>query len=102
VNYGWGLMPTTAAIMAATVAALGFGLALEGRVPILAVITLILVLVLGGASLVFEDEVFIKIKPTVGNSLFATALAPAAILGYTLITRAVAQVYWQETTDETP
>ena len=75
VNYGWGLMTATAAVMVATLAAVGVGLALDGRVPAIAVVTLVIVLTLGAASLVFDNEVFIKIKPTVGNGLFAAALA---------------------------
>ncbi len=75
VNFGWGLMAATAAVMAATLAAVAAGLVLDGRVPVLAVVTLLLVLLLGGASLVFEDETFIKIKPTLGKGLFAAALA---------------------------
>lgn len=75
VNHGWGLMAATAAVMVATLAAVGLGLVLDGRVPAIAVVTLVIVLILGGASLVFDSEVFIKIKPTVGNCLFAAALA---------------------------
>lgn len=74
-NYAWGLMVATAAVMAATLAATAIGITLERRVPVLAVTTLILVLALGGASLIFDSELFIKIRPTVGNSLFALALA---------------------------
>ena len=74
VNHGWGLMAATAAVMVATLAAVGLGLVLDGRVPAIAVVTLVIVLILGGASLVFDSEVFIKIKPTVGNCLFAAAL----------------------------
>ncbi len=74
-NYGWGLMVATAAVMAATFMTTAAGIALERRVPVLAVTTLILVLALGGASLIFDSELFIKIRPTVGNTLFALALA---------------------------
>lgn len=74
-NYGWGLMVATAAVMAATLTTTAIGIALERRVPMLAVTTLILVLALGGASLIFDSELFIKIRPTVGNTLFAVALA---------------------------
>ena len=89
VNYGWGLMPATAAVMAATFAAVGIGLALEGRVPTIAVVTLVIVLVLGGASLVFDSEVFIKIRPTVGNGLFAAALAAGLFFRPSFLVRAL-------------
>lgn len=89
VNYGWGLMPATAAVMAATLLAVGAGLALERRVPVLAVVTLVLVLALGGASFAFNDAVFIKIKPTVGKCLFAAALAIGLFFRPSFLVRAL-------------
>lgn len=89
VNYGWGLMPATAAVMAASAIAVGTGLALERRVPVLAVVTLILVLLLGGASLTFDSEVFIKMKPTVGNCLFAAALGIGLFFQRSFLARAL-------------
>ncbi len=74
VNFGWGLMAATAAVMVTSVIVVGIGVMLDRKVPVLAVVTLALVLLLGGASLVFNEEIFIKIKPTVGNCLFAAAL----------------------------
>ncbi len=89
VNYGWGLMPATAAVVAATVIAVGIGLAVERRVPVLAIVTLVLVLLLGGASLAFNDETFIKMKPTVGKCLFATALGIGLFFRPSFLARAL-------------
>ena len=89
VNFGWGLMPATAAVMVASLAVTGIGLAVEGRIPVLAVVTLCLVLLLGGASLVFDNEFFIKIKPTVGNCLFAAALALGLFFRPSFLARAL-------------
>lgn len=89
VNFGWGLMTATAAVMVATLAAVGIGLALERRVPTIAVVTLAIVLALGGASLIFDSEVFIKVKPTVGNGLFATALAIGLFFRPSFLVRAL-------------
>ena len=75
VNYGWGLMAATAAVIVATLAAVCAARILDGKMPALAIVTLVLVLTLGGASLAFGNETFIKIKPTVGSCLFAAALA---------------------------
>ncbi|TQV79145.1 inner membrane-spanning protein YciB [Denitrobaculum tricleocarpae] len=74
VNFGWGLMAATAAVMLTSLVVVGTGVVLDRKVPVLAVVTLAMVLLLGGASLVFQEEIFIKIKPTVGNCLFAAAL----------------------------
>ena len=88
-NFGWGLMVATAAVMAATVITTIIGVVTERRVPALAVVTLALVLILGGAGLVFEDEVFIKVKPTIGNALFALALAIGLGFRESLLRRAL-------------
>ncbi|MDW3207695.1 MAG: septation protein IspZ [Alphaproteobacteria bacterium] len=89
VNFAWGLMPATAAVMAATALAVVVGLAMERRVPILALVTLVLVLVLGGASLALDDAVFIKIKPTVGKCLFAAALGIGLFFRPSFLARAL-------------
>lgn len=89
VNYGWGLTAATIAVMATTLAAVGLGLVTEGRVPVLAVVTLVLVFLLGGMSLAFDDEVFIKIKPTVGKCLFAIALAIGLLFRPSFLVRAL-------------
>lgn len=88
-NFGWGLMAATVAVMVATVATTVVGLATERRVPVLAVVTLVLVLTLGGAGLLFDNEVFIKVKPTIGNALFALALAIGLGFRETLLQRAL-------------
>lgn len=89
VNIEWGLVPATAAVMLATVVAVGAGLAIERRVPILAIVTLFLVLALGGASLVLDDETFIKIKPTIGKCLFATSLGIGLLFRPSFLARAL-------------
>ena len=37
-------------------------------------ITCLLIMVFGGLTLYFDNEIFIKIKPTIVNTLFAVAL----------------------------
>jgi intracellular septation protein len=75
VNYGWGIQAATAAVIAATLAVVALGYLTAGRVPLIAIATLLIVLILGGASLLIDDARFIKMKPTVGRVLFALALA---------------------------
>jgi len=91
VNFGWGLIPATAAVMIATTV-VGIGLVVDRRVPTIAIVTLVIVLTLGGASLYFHDEVFIKIKPTVGNGLFAAALAIGFMFRPSFLVRALGPV----------
>lgn len=89
VNFAWNLMAATAAVMVATVVSVGLGWITERRVPVLGIVTVILVLAMGGASLAFQDATFIKIKPTVGKVFFAMALAAGLALRPTLLERAL-------------
>jgi intracellular septation protein len=90
-------MWATMAVMVATVVFTLLGIVLERRVPVFPIVTVLLVLTLGGAALVFDDELFIKIKPTVGNFLFATALVIGLLLHPSLLARALTgQVYLTE------
>ena len=70
-----GLMVATAAVMAATTITTILGFRLNRSVPVLPLVTLCLVLLLGGATLALGSEAFIKIRPTLGSLLFAGALA---------------------------
>ena len=47
---------------------------LERRLPTLPLVTGIFVMVFGGLTLVLQDELFIKLKPTIVNTLFAGIL----------------------------
>lgn len=74
------LMTATAALMIATVVALALGLAVARRVPVMAVVTAVIVGVFGGLTLVFHDDTFIKMKPTVVQLIFAAILFAGLVL----------------------
>jgi intracellular septation protein len=67
--------------MAATVAALVASRAILGRTPIMPLVSGFFVVVFGGLTLLLQDAVFIKVKPTIVNLLFATMLFAAWLLG---------------------
>jgi intracellular septation protein len=69
-----GLFEATGAFMVVTVLALFAGWFLERRLPVLPLVSGIFVVVFGGLTLVLADELFIKLKPTLVNSLFAVIL----------------------------
>jgi intracellular septation protein len=73
-NAAWGIRTATILVMVATTAVILAGYTLDRRIPLIALATLVIVLVLGGAALYFDDARFVKIKPTVGKCLFAAAL----------------------------
>ncbi|NKB47879.1 MAG: septation protein A [Alphaproteobacteria bacterium] len=69
-----GLFEATGAFMIVTVISLIAGWTLERRLPIMPLVSGFFVLVFGGLTLILADELFIKIKPTLVNSLFAVIL----------------------------
>ena len=69
-----GIFVATAVFMVAIVAALVVSYALTRRLPIMPVVTAIIVLVFGAATLFFHDETFIKLKPTIIYVLFGGTL----------------------------
>ncbi len=75
------LYTATAAVMAATVAALAVSYILSRKLPKLPLVTAPILLVLGGLTLYLEDDTFIKIRPTLVNTLFSITLLASAALG---------------------
>lgn len=69
-----GLMWATVLFMGATFISLAVSYALERNIHVLPVISAGIVLVFGGLTLVFNDDRFIKMKPTIIYSLFAAVL----------------------------
>ena len=68
----------TGAFMVAIALSLGFSYAKFRKIPTMPLVTGVFVLVFGTLTLVLHDEIFIKLKPTLVNSLFAAALLGAA------------------------
>lgn len=70
----YGLMEATAVLIAATSLCAAISYVVHKKVPIMPVITAVVVAIFGGLTIISEDELFIKIKPTVVNILFAAIL----------------------------
>lgn len=66
-----GIFWATGIFMAATAISLALSRMSFGRLPVMPLVTAVFVLVFGGLTLVLQDELFIKLKPTIINSLFA-------------------------------
>lgn len=84
------LMVATAAFMVATVISLALSFAVFRRIPIMPLVSGVIVMVFGGLTLILQDELFIKLKPTIVNLLFAAVLLGGLflfrvpLLGYVL------------------
>jgi intracellular septation protein len=74
VNGRAGIFYGTGAFMAATVVALAASHVLFGRIPAMPLVSGLFIVVFGGLTLWLQDELFIKMKPTIVNALFAAAL----------------------------
>jgi intracellular septation protein len=74
------IMAATAAFMVTTTVALSISLALFRRVPVMPLVSGVVVIVFGGLTLWLQDDLFIKLKPTIVNGLFASVLLGGLIL----------------------
>jgi intracellular septation protein len=70
----------TAAAIAATFLQIGILAALKRKIDTMLWVSLAIIVVFGGATLLLRDETFIKWKPTVLYWLFAAALAVSALV----------------------
>ncbi|HET8728046.1 MAG TPA: septation protein A [Alphaproteobacteria bacterium] len=80
-----GIMTGTAVFMAATLVAVGLSYRLERRIPLMPLVGCGFVMVFGGLTLWLDDAVFIKLKPTVVNLLFAAILFVGLATGRTFL-----------------
>jgi intracellular septation protein len=85
-NSRWDIFVGTAVFIVATAIALPAYRMLGGRWPILPLVGGFFVLVFGALTLLLQDELFIKLKPTIVNLLFA-----AILLGGLLFNRSLLQ-----------
>ena len=80
-----GIFTATAVFMLATLVALAIHYRLVGKLPIMPLVSGVVVLVFGALTLWLQDEIFIKMKPTIVNSLFAAVLLGGLLFGKSLL-----------------
>jgi intracellular septation protein len=73
-NSYFGIFPATAMFMVAVTLSLAITYAIAKRISPMPIVTGVVVLVFGGLTLLLNDELFIKLKPTIVNSIFASVL----------------------------
>jgi intracellular septation protein len=79
------LFAATGLFIAATLVALGLHYVLVRRLPIMPLVSGVVVVVFGGLTLLLNDELFIKLKPTIVNSLFGLVLLGGLLFGRPLL-----------------
>ena len=75
----------TGAFMVAIVVSLAVSRTVERRFPVMPLVTAVFVLVFGGLTLALQDELFIKLKPTIVNALFGAILLGGLATGRALL-----------------
>ncbi|WP_046600787.1 septation protein A [Neorhizobium galegae] len=82
---GGPLLVATALFMVATVASLIASKIVFHHLPVMPMVSGVVVLIFGSLSIWLQDETFIKMKPTIVNSLFGVALLGGLLFGKSLL-----------------
>ena len=80
-----GLQASILPLMIATVIAVLFSYILEKKIPIMPTVGAGIVLIFGGLTIYFDNEVFIKMKPTIINLVFAVILYGGMLIKKSLL-----------------
>lgn len=80
-----GIFAATGAFMVATLVSLAVSYALIRRLPVMPLVSGVVVVVFGGLTLALQDELFIKLKPTIVNTLFGSVLLGGLFFGKSLL-----------------
>ena len=84
-NARFGIFAANGMFMLATIVALTASWWLTRRLAIMPLVTGVVVFVFGGLTLLLQDDVFIKMKPTIVNTLFGTVLLVGLWFGRPLL-----------------
>ena len=84
-NQRAGIFAATGIFVAATLASLAVHYALVKKLPIMPLVSGVVVVVFGGLTLLLQDELFIKLKPTIVNTLFGLVLLGGLYFGKPLL-----------------
>lgn len=82
----------TGAFMLATLIALAASRMLLGRIPVMPLVSGFFIIVFGGLTLWFHDDLFIKMKPTIVNLMFAGILFVGLFFGQSFLKLALGEV----------
>jgi intracellular septation protein len=84
-NWKFGIFPATGVLMACVVVALIVSWVMTKHLPVMPVVTCVAVVFFGALTFLFQDELFIKLKPTIVNSMFGVILLGALAFGKPLL-----------------
>ncbi len=84
-NLYFGIYAATGMFMVATLISIATTYAIERKLSPMPIVTGVVVTVFGGLTLYLENDLFIKLKPTIVNSIFAIILLGGLATGRLLI-----------------
>ncbi len=93
INRQRGIFDATAVFMVAVVASLLVMRRLTGRLPIMPLVSAAVVLVFGGLTVWLKDDLFIKLKPTIVNTMFGVILLGGLAFGRSLLSIVLDSVF---------
>lgn len=82
-----GIFMATGLFMAAVGLASGLSFVASGRLPVLPMVSMVLVIGFGAATLIWNDPLFVMIRPTVANLFFAAVIGASLMSGEPLLKR---------------
>ena len=88
-----GIFTATALFMAAVVISLGLSRLILKEWPVMPLVSAVVVLLFDGLTLYWENEIFIKLKPTIVNTLFGIALLIGLAFGKPLLSIVMGSVF---------
>jgi intracellular septation protein len=83
----------TAVFMVAMTVSLALTWLLLRKIAVMPLVTGVVVLIFGGFTLYFQDSTFIKMKPTITNTLFGATLLGGLVFGRSLLRYVFGDVY---------
>jgi len=88
-----GIFVATQVFMVAIIISLSLSYYLDRRIAIMPLVTGVVVLVFGGLTIYLENDLFIKLKPTIVNSLFAVVLLGGLAFGKSFLSTLFNEVF---------
>jgi intracellular septation protein len=98
VNSRAGIFWGTGVLIVATVISIIASRVMFGKLAIMPLVSAFFVIIFGGLTLWLADDLFIKLKPTIVNLIFATVLLGGLIFGHSLLRHLFGDVF--KLTDE--
>ncbi len=93
VNSRAGIFWGTGVLIVATAISIVASRVMFGKLAIMPLVSAFFVIIFGGITLWLEDDLFIKLKPTIVNAIFATTLLGGLLAGHSMLRHLFGDVF---------